>query len=162
MSTRPVKRIVRSSAHNPPRKEPLRRAFGFGDTKETDPFLLFDDFRGDNPTDYSAGFPWHPHRSIETEQAIRILKNCGASLPADGRVLVVEFVLPTLVNQVDPALERCLMSDLNMLAVTGGRERTEADWIGVIEKAGLQFMKTMPIAGDLASVIEIRGGGVSA
>ena len=44
----------------------LRRAFGFGDTKETDPFLLFDDFRGDNPADYSAGFPWHPHRGIET------------------------------------------------------------------------------------------------
>ena len=44
----------------------LRRAFGFGDTKEFDPFLLLDDFRNDNPDDYSAGFPWHPHRGIET------------------------------------------------------------------------------------------------
>jgi hypothetical protein len=44
----------------------LRRAFGFGDTGETDPFLLFDDFRGDRPADYQAGFPWHPHRGIET------------------------------------------------------------------------------------------------
>jgi len=44
----------------------LRRAFGFGDTDATDPFLLLDDFRGDEPADYVAGFPWHPHRGIET------------------------------------------------------------------------------------------------
>lgn len=44
----------------------LRRAFGFGDTASTDPFLLLDDFRGDDPRDYIAGFPWHPHRGIET------------------------------------------------------------------------------------------------
>jgi quercetin 2,3-dioxygenase len=44
----------------------LRRAFGFGDTDLYDPFLLLDDFRNDNPADYLAGFPWHPHRGIET------------------------------------------------------------------------------------------------
>jgi redox-sensitive bicupin YhaK (pirin superfamily) len=44
----------------------LRRAFGFGDTGEFDPFLLFDDFRNERPADYLAGFPWHPHRGIET------------------------------------------------------------------------------------------------
>ncbi|MEI6099926.1 MAG: pirin family protein [Alphaproteobacteria bacterium] len=44
----------------------LHRAFGFGDPKRMDPFLLFDDFRGDRPTDYLRGFPWHPHRGIET------------------------------------------------------------------------------------------------
>src|SRR5512137_2345202 len=44
----------------------LRRAFGFGDTDLTDPFLLLDDFRGDDPADYIKGFPWHPHRGIET------------------------------------------------------------------------------------------------
>ncbi len=44
----------------------LRRAFGFGDTREFDPFLLFDDFRNERPDDYLAGFPWHPHRGIET------------------------------------------------------------------------------------------------
>ncbi len=44
----------------------LHRAFGFGDTKATDPFLLLDDFRGDRPGDYMSGFPWHPHRGIET------------------------------------------------------------------------------------------------
>jgi redox-sensitive bicupin YhaK (pirin superfamily) len=44
----------------------LRRAFGFGNTGDFDPFLLFDDFRNENPDDYRAGFPWHPHRGIET------------------------------------------------------------------------------------------------
>jgi quercetin 2,3-dioxygenase len=44
----------------------LHRAFGFGNTTEFDPFLLFDDFRNDRPRDYLAGFPWHPHRGIET------------------------------------------------------------------------------------------------
>jgi redox-sensitive bicupin YhaK (pirin superfamily) len=44
----------------------LRRAFGFGNTSDFDPFLLLDDFRNDIPQDYLAGFPWHPHRGIET------------------------------------------------------------------------------------------------
>ena len=44
----------------------LRRAFGFGNTSDFDPFLLLDDFRNDVPEHYRAGFPWHPHRGIET------------------------------------------------------------------------------------------------
>ncbi|WP_170339743.1 pirin family protein [Ruegeria arenilitoris] len=44
----------------------LHRAFGFQDPSELDPFLLFDDFRNEHPQDYQAGFPWHPHRGIET------------------------------------------------------------------------------------------------
>jgi redox-sensitive bicupin YhaK (pirin superfamily) len=44
----------------------VHRAFGFGDTKPFDPFLLFDDFRNDDPQKYRNGFPWHPHRGIET------------------------------------------------------------------------------------------------
>src|SRR5262245_32299356 len=44
----------------------LRCKFGFGKTSDFDPFLLLDDFRNDIPEDYLAGFPWHPHRGIET------------------------------------------------------------------------------------------------
>jgi len=44
----------------------LHRAFGFHSPRDTDPFLMFDDFRGDDPSDYIRGFPWHPHRGIET------------------------------------------------------------------------------------------------
>jgi len=44
----------------------LRRAFGFQSDNRFDPFLLLDDFRGDDPSYYEPGFPWHPHRGIET------------------------------------------------------------------------------------------------
>ena len=66
MSIRPIKSIVQSQPTLEGAGVRLRRAFGFGETSEFDPFLLFDDFRGDNPADYIAGFPWHPHRGIET------------------------------------------------------------------------------------------------
>jgi redox-sensitive bicupin YhaK (pirin superfamily) len=66
MSIRPVKRVVSATPHTEGAGVKLRRAFGFGNTSEFDPFLLFDDFRNENPDDYLAGFPWHPHRGIET------------------------------------------------------------------------------------------------
>jgi len=66
MSIRPVRRIVQSQPTIEGAGVKLRRAFGFGDTDETDPFLLLDDFRNERPADYVAGFPWHPHRGIET------------------------------------------------------------------------------------------------
>ena len=66
MSIRPVKRIVSARPTVEGAGVHLRRAFGFGDTEAFDPFLLFDDFRNDLPKDYEAGFPWHPHRGIET------------------------------------------------------------------------------------------------
>jgi redox-sensitive bicupin YhaK (pirin superfamily) len=66
MSIRPVKRIVQSTPTMEGAGVRLRRAFGFGATDEFDPFLLLDDFRNDRPDDYRAGFPWHPHRGIET------------------------------------------------------------------------------------------------
>jgi len=66
MSIRPVKQIVTSQPTLEGAGVKLRRAFGFGDTKATDPFLLLDDFRNERPEDYRAGFPWHPHRGIET------------------------------------------------------------------------------------------------
>ena len=66
MSIRPVKSIIQSQPAIEGAGVKLRRAFGFGNTKDFDPFLLLDDFRNDHPQDYLAGFPWHPHRGIET------------------------------------------------------------------------------------------------
>ena len=66
MSIRPVKRVVQSTPTLEGAGVKLRRAFGFGATEEFDPFLLLDDFRNERPDDYRAGFPWHPHRGIET------------------------------------------------------------------------------------------------
>src|SRR5471030_3088050 len=66
MSLRPVKEIIQTKPTLEGAGVKLQRAFGFGKTKDFDPFLLLDDFRNDNPDEYLAGFPWHPHRGIET------------------------------------------------------------------------------------------------
>lgn len=66
MSIRAVKRHSTSRPALEGAGVHLRRVFGFGDTTQTDPFLMMDDFRNDDPRLYSAGFPWHPHRGIET------------------------------------------------------------------------------------------------
>jgi quercetin 2,3-dioxygenase len=66
MSLRPVQQIIQPKPAIEGAGVKLQRAFGFGKTKEFDPFLLLDDFRNENPSDYLAGFPWHPHRGIET------------------------------------------------------------------------------------------------
>jgi quercetin 2,3-dioxygenase len=66
MSIRPVKRLIKSKPTLEGAGVHLRRAFGFGNTTDFDPFLLLDDFRNERPEDYLAGFPWHPHRGIET------------------------------------------------------------------------------------------------
>jgi quercetin 2,3-dioxygenase len=66
MSVRPIRRVIHTKSTLEGAGVRLQRAFGFGDTADFDPFLLLDDFRNDNPRDYLAGFPWHPHRGIET------------------------------------------------------------------------------------------------
>jgi quercetin 2,3-dioxygenase len=66
MSLRPIKQILQTKPTIEGAGVKLERAFGFGKTKDFDPFLLLDDFRNENPEDYIAGFPWHPHRGIET------------------------------------------------------------------------------------------------
>ncbi len=67
MSTiRPVEVTVQSRPTREGAGVRLRRAFGFGQETRFDPFLMLDDFRGDDPAEFEAGFPWHPHRGIET------------------------------------------------------------------------------------------------
>ncbi|MEM1161512.1 MAG: pirin family protein [Pseudomonadota bacterium] len=66
MSIRAVKSESLAQPHMEGAGVHLHRAFGFGETGVTDPFLLFDDFRNDVPQQFEKGFPWHPHRGIET------------------------------------------------------------------------------------------------
>ncbi len=66
MSIRPIKRALQAKDTIEGAGVKLKRAFGFGETSDFDPFLLFDDFRNERPEDFLAGFPWHPHRGIET------------------------------------------------------------------------------------------------
>lgn len=66
MSIRPVRSITQAQPTLEGAGVKLHRAFGFHNPREADPFLLFDDFRNERPEDYLKGFPWHPHRGIET------------------------------------------------------------------------------------------------
>ena len=64
--TRRVEKVWRSKPTIEGAGVHLRRAFGFHEVPQLDPFLLLDDFRSDDPAAYRRGFPWHPHRGIET------------------------------------------------------------------------------------------------
>ena len=66
MSIRPVRHISGTTPHREGAGVNLQRVFGFGDPSLTDPFLMMDDFRNDRPENYLKGFPWHPHRGIES------------------------------------------------------------------------------------------------
>jgi hypothetical protein len=81
-------------------------------------------------------------------EAITSLKNCHEVIPQNGSLLIIEFVLPPLVSHADPELEGRLMSDLNMLAVAGGRERSEREWRTLLEAAGFVLTGVYPVGGD--------------
>jgi redox-sensitive bicupin YhaK (pirin superfamily) len=66
MGNRTIRKVVKSHAAIEGAGVHLHRAIGLGPPEEYDPFLLLDDFRSDVPRDYRAGFPWHPHRGMET------------------------------------------------------------------------------------------------
>jgi len=91
MSIRPIQKLIKAKPTMEGAGVHLNRAFGFGSTSEFDPFLLLDDFRNDDPDMYSAGFPWHPHRGIETITYVLAgtvdhadsLGNRGAIAPGD-------------------------------------------------------------------------------
>jgi hypothetical protein len=87
----------------------------------------------------------HGRRDAE---AITILKNCRAVIPQSGTLLIIEFILPPLVSHADPQLEGHLMSDLNMLAVTGGKERSEREWKTILESAGFYLTGVHPVGGE--------------
>lgn len=88
-------------------------------------------------------------------EAITILRNCRAVIPEDGTLLIIEFVLPPLVSKADAHLEVRLMSDLNMLAVTGGRERSEREWRVLLGTAGFRLTGVNPVGSEI-SVVEAR------
>lgn len=90
----------------------------------------------------------HVLHGYKDDGAIHLLRNCRSVIPPHGSLLVIEFVLPPLVSQKDPQLEGRLMSDLNMLVVTGGRERSERQWKPLLEAAGFTLTRVCPVGGD--------------
>ncbi|MDJ0630029.1 MAG: pirin family protein [Rhodobacter sp.] len=87
MSIRPVASTSKSQLTMEGAGVKLHRAFGFQEPELFDPFLLFDDFRNERPEDYLKGFPWHPHRGIETiTYVLAGTVEHGDSLGNDGRL----------------------------------------------------------------------------
>jgi len=101
----------------------------------------------------------HVLHGYKDDAAIGILRRCGSVLPKEGRLLVIEFVLPDTVTDADPELERRLMSDLNMLVVTGGKERTATAWKALLTNAGFEIQNVIPVPGQSVSIIEAISEG---
>ena len=123
---------------------------------EEDPFsrceLITADLTQSVPAGADVYMLKHVLHGCRDGDAVTILKNCRAVTPQNGSLLVIEFVLPPLVSHSDPHLEGRLMSDLNMLAVTGGRERSERQWRALLEAAGFMLTGVYPVGGDTLMV----------
>jgi SAM-dependent methyltransferase len=96
----------------------------------------------------------HVLHGFADEAALGILRHCRRVLPPAGRVLLIEFVLPEKVANPDPKLEARLMSDLNMLVITGGKERSEQEWRALLKTAGFECHALIPVAGEAVTIIE--------
>ena len=96
----------------------------------------------------------HVLHGCEDEPAIGILRNCQSVMRKEGRLLVIEFVLPDVVDHADLELEHLLMSDLNMLAVTGGKERSAVEWKKLLSSAEFECRRIITVPGELVSIIE--------
>ena len=125
MSVRPVKLTQKAQPTMEGAGVNLHRIFGFGDTKPFDPFLMMDDFRNDDPNKYSKGFPWHPHRGIET----------------------ITYVLKGTVEHADSLGNKGLLGDGDIQWMTAGsgiihQEMPKGDDIGKMH--GFQLWANLP------------------
>ncbi|MCZ6817224.1 MAG: methyltransferase [Planctomycetota bacterium] len=93
------------------------------------------------------------------DDARRILENCRTAMAARSRLLVIDAVLPARIDRPNPTVERMLLSDINMLAVTGGRERSETEWDTLLSSAGFERSGIVPVPGSDSSLIEAAPRG---
>ncbi len=96
----------------------------------------------------------HVLHGYTDDKAVAILRHCRAVVPPTGSLLVIEFVLPDVVSKPAPELVFRFMSDLNMMAVTGGRERSEHEWRHLLEEAGFMLARNIPVPELDVSILE--------
>ena len=116
--------------------------------------LLVADLGKEVPAGADVYMMKHVLHGNEDGAALEILGRCREALPEDGRLLVIEFVPPDVIDHADAELEHRLMSDINMLAVTGGKERSAAEWKKLLSAAGFEWRRIVSVPGDLVSIIE--------
>ena len=88
----------------------------------------------------------------DDDRAIAILKSCHRAMRDKAKLLLVEIILPARVEQ-SVALQRAFMLDVHMMATTGGRERTEAEYRALLDAAGFRVSKVVPTETEM-SVVE--------
>ena len=96
----------------------------------------------------------HVLHGYTDDKAVAILRHCRDLVPPNGNLLVIEFVLPDVVSGPAPELVGRFMSDLNMLAVTTGRERSEREWRQLLEEAGFALTRNVPVPALDVSILE--------
>ena len=116
--------------------------------------LIAADLRSDALPSADVYLLKHVLHGYDDAVAIELLRNCRKALDASGCVLVIEFLLPDIISAPDPALQSRLMSDLNMLAVTGSKERSAAEWSTLFEASGFLIGKIIPVAELNISIVE--------
>src|SRR5262249_13456133 len=90
----------------------------------------------------------------DDQNARRILQRCREAMAPKSRLLVIESVLPDQIERSDARTEKILMSDLNMLAVTGGRGRSLTQWAALLSSAGFERRRVIPVADSTARIME--------
>jgi ubiquinone/menaquinone biosynthesis C-methylase UbiE len=98
----------------------------------------------------------HVLHGYTDDKAVDLLRNCRRPLSPTASLLVIEFVLPDVVSKPAPELVTRFLSDLNMMAVTGGRERSEHEWRQLLESAGFTLTRNIPVPEMDVSVLEAR------
>jgi ubiquinone/menaquinone biosynthesis C-methylase UbiE len=96
----------------------------------------------------------HVLHGLTDEKAVAMLRHCRAVVPSAGSLLVIEFVLPDVVSDLPPEQVFRFMSDLNMMAVTGGRERSEHEWRQLLKEAGFTLARNIPVPELDVSILE--------
>ena len=140
---RVVTRVVKGSPTMEGAGVHLKRLFGFGAETDFDPFLLMDHFGSDRPEQYIAGFPWHPHRGIET----------------------ITYVLEGMVEHMDSLGNSGIISSGDIQWMTAGsgivhQEMPKGDTAG--RMSGFQLWSNLPKADKMISpkYREIKAGKI--
>jgi hypothetical protein len=118
--------------------------------------LIVADLRTEVPSGADTYLLKHVLHGYTDEAAAELLRNCRNVMDADARLLIIEFVLPDVISAADPKLQGRLFSDINMLAVTGGKERSAVEWSALLQASGFTIVQFIPVAEMDVSIIEAR------
>lgn len=133
--------------------ESARPRFATGDLASRSQ-LIASDLRTEAPPPADTYILKHVLHGYADTAAAEVLRNCRSVMSPDARLLIIEFVLPDVVSAPDLHLQPRLFSDLNMLAVTGGKERSASEWNTLLQSAGFTTAQFIPVPEMELSIID--------